>query len=156
MKPLNKSYLRLGWVLLTNGVLAFLLLTGPVRVHHEQQLLYQAMRTTPPTLSYWQDLFAVPWVPILAIVLLVGIVAEARRSVLSPVVNLAPYVVWLIVALWERANVAAEAAPQELYFGKVLLVLPLAVVIAVDLIFYLLAFSRRQAGVGNIGPPSSV
>ena len=49
MKPLNKSYLRLGWVLLTNGVLAFLLLTGPVRVHHEQQLLYQAMRTTPPT-----------------------------------------------------------------------------------------------------------
>ena len=84
--------------------------------------------------------------PILAIVLLVGIVAEARRSVLSPVVNLAPYVVWLIVALWERANVAAEAAPQELYFGKVLLVLPLAVVIAVDLIF----ISLHSAG-GKLG-----
>jgi hypothetical protein len=157
MRRLNRNYWRLGWVFLTNGALTLLLLTAPIRVHHDQQLLSEAMRTTPPASSassYWKELLATPWVPVVALVLLVGIAAEVRRTVLSPIVNLAPYVVWLIVALWERARVAGEATPQELFLGKVLLIIPLVVVIAINLTFYVVAFRRRQAEGGNLGLPS--
>ena len=156
MRRLRRSYWRLGWVLLTNGALILLLLSGPIRAHHDQQLIYESMRTTPPPFSYWEELFATPWVPAIALVLLVAIVAEMSRTVFSPILNLSPYVVWLILALWERARVAGEATPQELYLGKVLLIIPLAVVIAIDLIFYVVAFRRRQAEGGDVGLPSRV
>jgi len=154
MKPLNRNYWRLGWVFLTNGALTLLLLTAPIRAHHDKQLLSEAMRTAPRAYSYWKELLATPWVPVVALVLLVGIAAEVRRTVLSPIVNLAPYVTWLIVALWERARVAGEATPQELFLGKVLLIIPLVVIIAIDLIFYVVAFRRRQAEGGNLDLPS--
>lgn len=156
MKPLNRNYWRLGWVFLTNGALTLLLLTAPIRAHHDEQLLGEAMRTAPPAFSYWKELLATPWVPVVALVLLVGIAAEVRRTVLSPIVNLGPYVVWLIVALWERARVAGEATPQELFLGKVLLIIPLVVVITIDLAFYVVAFRRRQAEGGNLGLPGRV
>jgi hypothetical protein len=145
MRQMNSNYWRLGWVLLTNGALSFLLLTWPIRTHHDQQMLYESMHTTPPPFSYWKELLATPWVPVVALVLLVGIVAEVRRTVFSPILNLAPYAVWLVVALWERARVAGEATPQELFLGKALLIIPLAVIIAIDLIFYLVALRRGQA-----------
>jgi hypothetical protein len=151
MKPLNRNYWRLGWVFLTNGALALLLLTAPIRAHHDKQLLSEAMRTAPRAYSYWKELLATPWVPVVALVLLVGIAAEVRRTALSPIVNLAPYVAWLIVALWERARVAGEATPQELFLGKVLLIILLVVVIAIDLIFYVVAFRRRQAEGRDLG-----
>lgn len=156
MRRLNINYWRLGWILLTNCALALLLLTGPIRTHHDQQMLYESMHTVPPAFSYWKELFATPWVPVVALVLLVGIVAEVRRTVLSPVLNLSPYVVWLIVALLERARVAGAATPQELFLGKVLLIIPLAVVIVVDLIFYAVGLRRGQAQDGNVGLPSRV
>jgi hypothetical protein len=142
MKPLNRSYWRLGWVFLTNGALSLLLLTGPIRVHHDQRILYEAMGTVPPSFSYWKELLATPWVPIVVLVLSIGTVAELRRSVLSPIFTLVPYIAWLIVALCERERVAAEASPQDLFLGKVLLIIPLAVVIAVDVIFYVVALRR--------------
>jgi hypothetical protein len=107
------------------------------------------MGTVPLPFSYWKELFATPWVPILVLVLLIGIVAELRRSVLSPVFTLVPYIAWLIVALCDRARVAAEASPQDLFLGKVLLIIPLAVIIAVDLIFYVAAIRRTQPKATN-------
>jgi hypothetical protein len=123
---LDRDYWRLGWVLLTNCVLAVLLLTGPIRIHHDRQLLYQAIRTTPPPFSYWKEFFTTAWAPLMTLILFIGIVAEVLRSTLSPVLNLAPYVVWLAAALWERARVAGEGTSQELFLGKVLLIIPLA------------------------------
>jgi len=149
MKPLNKNYWRLGWVFLTNGALSLLLLTGPVRVYYDHRILYETMGTVPPPLSYWKELLATPWVPVVVLVLLIGIVAELRRSVLSPIFTLVPYITWLIVALCERARVAAEASPQDLFLGKVLLIIPLAVIIAVDLIFYVTAIRRTQQKAAN-------
>jgi|SRR6516225_8488649 len=156
MRQLNRSYWRLGWILLTNSALSLLLLTGPIRTHQDQQLLYESMHTSPPAYSYWRELAATPWVPVVVIVLLAGIVAELRRTILSPILNLAPYVVWLIVALWERAKVNGEATPQDLFLGKVLLIIPLAVVIAIDLVFYLVALRRMQADGDEMELPSRV
>jgi hypothetical protein len=152
MRRLNRNYWRLGWVLLTNGAVILLLLSGPIRAHHDQQLLYQAMRAAPPPFSYLHEFFSNPWGPVLVVTLVAGIAAELRRTILSALVNLSPYVVWLIVALWERAKVAGEATPYELYLGKVLLIFPLAIVVAIDLIFYAAAFRLRQTQ----GTPSGV
>jgi hypothetical protein len=63
-------------VLLTNGVVIILFLSGPIRAHHEQQLLYQVMRTAAPPFSYIHEFFSDPWRPIIVATLLVGIVAE--------------------------------------------------------------------------------
>lgn len=155
MKRLNRNYWRLGWVLLTNGAVILLLLIGPIRAYHDQQLLNRVMRTTPPAFSYWKELFAAPWVPLMLVVLLVGMLAEVRRTVLSPIFNLAPYAVWLIVALWERAKVVDDAT-HELFLGKVLLIFPLAAVIAVDVIFYVAAFRRTLPEDGDVGVPSHI
>lgn len=147
------NYWRLAWVAITNGALATLLLTGPVRVHHNQQTLSEAMRMPDPTFSYWQQLFTTPWVPVLALVLLVGIAAEALRSALSPIFNVSPYLCWLIVAVWERAKVAAEATPQDLFLGKVLLIFPLAFIAVVDLSFYMVSFRKKTTKRGADLPP---
>jgi hypothetical protein len=158
MTRLNRNYWRLIWVLLTNGVVIFLFLSGPIRAHHEQQLLYQVMRTAAPPFSYIHEFFSDPWRPIIVATLLVGIVAEVRGTILSPIVNLGPYVVWLVMFLWEAVKVAGGATPSEVSPGVivVLIVIPLAVVIAVDLIFYVVAFRRRQAEGGDPGLPSRV
>ena len=150
MKRLNRNYWRHGWILLTNGAVILLFLSGPIRAHHEQQLLHQVMRTAPPPFSYAHEFFANPWGLLLVLTLLGGILAELRRTVLSPIVNLGPYVVWFIVALLEQAKDAGEATPYELSLGKVFLII-LALVIAVDLVFYALAFHRRQAEGDNLG-----
>jgi hypothetical protein len=154
MRRLNRNYWRLGWVLLINGAVILLLLSAPIRVYHDQQLIFGSMGSNPPPFSYWKELFASPWMPVVALVLLVGIVAEVRRTILSPIVNLTPYVIWLIVALWERAQVAGEATSQDLFLGKVLFIFPLTVIIAIDLIFYIAAFRRRKAEGSDLGSPS--
>jgi hypothetical protein len=156
MKKLSRNYWRLGWLLLTNGTVILLILSGPIRAHHDQQLLHHVMRTTPPPFSYVHELFSDPWGPILVVTLLAGIVAELRRTILSPILNISPYVVWLVVALRERAKVAGEATTYELSLGKILLIVPLTVVIAIHLIFYIAAFRRRQAEGGDLNLPSGV
>jgi hypothetical protein len=90
------------------------------------------------------------------VVLLVGILAEMRRTVLSPIIILSPCVVWLAVALWERAKVAGEATPSELFLGEVLLILPLTAVIVVDVIFYVIGFRRTPAKHRDAGFPSHI
>lgn len=155
MRRLNRNYWRLAWLLLTNGVVIFLFLSGPIRAHHEQQLLHQVMRTPPPPFSYVREFFADPWGPLLVLTLLGGILAEVRPTVLSPIFNLGAYVVWFIVALREQAKATGEATPYELSLGKVFLIV-LAVVIVVNLIFYAFAFRRRQAERGDLGLPSRV
>lgn len=156
MKRMNKNYWRLGWVLFTNGAVCLLLLAGPIRAHLDQQLLYQTMRMPPPSFSYLREFFSDPWGPILLGTLLVGIAAELRRLVVSPIVNIGPYMVWLIVALWQRAKVVGEATPYELFVGKVLLIIPLIAVIAVDVVFYIAAFRRGRAEGGDLSLPTRV
>lgn len=145
MRRLNRNYWRLGWVLLVNSAVLVLQLTGPIRAHHDQQLLYQVMRTAPPAFSYSKELFSDPWVPALAVVLLVGIVAEMRRNALSPIFNLAPFAFWLVLAFRD-----------PFYSKQLLLIFPLAMIIVVDLVFYALAFRRRHAEGGDLGLASHV
>ncbi|HYL64438.1 MAG TPA: hypothetical protein VE077_17630 [Candidatus Methylomirabilis sp.] len=106
------------------------------------------MRTALPPFSYVHEFFADLWGPLLVLTLLGGVLAEVRRTVLSPIINVGPYAVWFILALWEHARLAGEATPYELSLGKVLLII-LAVVIGVDLAFYALAFRPRQTEGGD-------
>jgi hypothetical protein len=138
MRRLNRNYWRLGWVLVVNSAVVVLQLTGPVRAYHDQQLLHQAMQTAPPVFSYWKELFSDPWVPVLGLILLVGIVAEVRRNALSPIFNVAPLAFWLVLAFRD-----------SFYSKQLLLIVPLAVVIVVDLVFYALAFRRRRGEDGD-------
>ncbi|HVS89747.1 MAG TPA: hypothetical protein VHF01_16190 [Candidatus Acidoferrum sp.] len=145
MRRISRNYWRLGWVLLVNSAVVVLQLTGPIRAHHDQQLLHQVMRTAPPIFSYWKELFSDPWVPVLAVILLAGIVTEVRRNALSPVINLAPFTFWLVLAF------------RDPFYSKQLLILfSLVMVIVVDLVFYAFAFRRRQAEGGDAGLPSRV
>jgi hypothetical protein len=141
MRKLNRNYFRLGWVLLTNGLVILLFLSGPIRAHHQQQLLYQVMRTPAPPFSYAHEFFADLWGPLLVLTLLGGILAEVLRTVLSPIINLTPYVVWLIVGLWEQTRVAGQATPYEISLGKMFLTI-LAVIIAIDVLIYVIALRR--------------
>lgn len=136
MRRLNRNYWRLGWVLLANSAVVAFQLTAPIRAHHGQQLLYQALRMATPPFSYWKELFSDPWVPVLAAILLAGIVAELRRNLLSPILNLAPFTMWLVLAFRDPA-----------YSKQLLLILPLAVVIATYLAFYIAAFRRTPTSV---------
>jgi len=145
MKRLNRNYWRLGWVLLINSAVMALQLTAPIRGYHNQLLLHQVMRTAPPAFSYWKELFSDPWAPVLAVILLAGIMAEVRRNALSPVFNLAPFAFWLVLAFRD-----------PFYSKQLLLIFPLAVVILVDLVFYALAFRRKQAEGSDLGSPSRV
>lgn len=141
MRRLNRNYWRLGWVVLLNSAVVVLQLTGPVRAYHDQQLLHQAMRTAPPVFSYWKELFSDPWVPVLGVVLLAGIVAEVRRNALSPIPNVAPFAFWLVLALRDT-----------FYSKQLLLVFPLAIVIVIDLLFYALAFRQGRTEGSDLGP----
>jgi hypothetical protein len=142
MRRLNRNDWRLGWVLLANSAVVVLQLTAPIRAHADQRALYEAMRTAVPAFSYWTELFRDPWVPILVAVLIAGAVAEVRRNALSPLLNLAPFAFWLVLAI------------RDPFYSK-LLIAPLAAIIAVDVTFYVVAFRRTHAG-GNLGFPSSV
>lgn len=149
MRRLTRNYWRLAWVLLTNGALILVILSGPVRAHHKQQLLYQVMRTAAPPFSYVHEFFSDPWQPIIVATLMVGIVAELYGTVFSAIVNLCPYVVWLIMFLSEAVQVARGATPSEVSWGviMVLIVIPLAVVVAVNVVFYSFALRRKQTAV---------
>jgi hypothetical protein len=145
MTRLNSNYWRLGWVLLINGGVVASQLTAPIRSRHDQEVLYQAMRVAPPAFSYWNALFSDPWVPVLAVILLAGVVAEVRRNAFSPILNLAPLAFWLVLVLRD-----------PFYSKQLLLILPLAAVIVVDLFFYALAFRRKQREGGDASFPSHV
>jgi hypothetical protein len=155
MRRLNRNYWRLGWVLLTNGGLTLSLLTGPLRVHHDTELLYATIRMATPQFSYWRELFIAPWVPVLALILLLGIVAELRRTVFSSILNMTPYLAWLSVALWDRTKFTGEVDPQELFLNKLLLII-LTMVVVTDLIFYLAAFRRTAEKSPKIGFSSHI
>lgn len=135
MRRLNKNYWRLGWVLTVNIAVLVLQLTGPIRAYHDQQVISESLRTPPPSFSYWKGLVMDPWVPVLALILLTGIVTEIRRNVLSPILNLAPFVMWMILALRD-----------PFYSRQGLIIFPLVTIIAIDLIFYSFAF-RVQGSV---------
>jgi hypothetical protein len=132
MRRLSRNYWRLGWVLLINGAMVILQLTAPIRLYNDQQALHQVIRTAAPAFSYWKELFVDPWVPALAVTLLAGILGELLGSVLSPILNLAPFIFWLILIF--RNPSSGEQA---------LLIFPLVMIIAADVVFYALAFRRR-------------
>jgi hypothetical protein len=144
VRKLNRNYWRLGWILLTNGAVIILFLSGPIRTHHQQQLLYQAMRTAPPRFSYLHEFFADPWGPLLVFALLAGVLAEARRTVLSPILNLGPYAAWFVAGLWEHAKAAGEATTYEISLGRVFLAV-LAFIIAIGSLFYAIALRRTTS-----------
>ncbi|MGA3292823.1 MAG: hypothetical protein ABSE45_02435 [Candidatus Acidiferrales bacterium] len=147
MKKLGRSYWRLGWILLTNGAICLLLLSAPIRWRHNQLMLYSVMRTTPPAFSYWKELSADRWAVVVLLILLTGILAEVRRTVLAPIVNLGFYVVYFGLILFEQAKAAFQRSPQDVTLGFVLIVfvIPLLVIIAVDLALYIPALRRSSA-----------
>jgi hypothetical protein len=147
MKKLGRNYWRLGWILVTNGTICLLLLSTPIRWRHNQLMLYSVMRTTPSAFSYWKELLTDPWSAVVASILLVGIVAEVRRTVLGPIVNLGFYVVYLGLILFEQLNAAYHGTPQDMTLGFVMIVfvIPLLVIIAVDLALYIPALRRLSA-----------
>jgi hypothetical protein len=146
MRKLNRSYWRLGWISLTNVAVICLFLGGLVHQRHDELLLYRAMRTTPPAFSYVHEFFSDLWRPVIVITLLVGILAEVRRTVLGPILNLGLYIVWFIVFSWNAVEVATGATPSEVTPSviMVLTVIPLAVVIGVDLFFYIPAVRQLR------------
>jgi hypothetical protein len=144
MKQLSRSYWRLAWVLFTNGAVILLFLLGPIRAHHEQEILYQVMRTAAPPFSYIREFFSDVWRPTIVAVLLAGIVAEFLRSALSSILNVGPYALWLVISSWQAARVEMGRTPSEVSPGVIvlLMVVPLAAVVAVGLVFYITAFRR--------------
>jgi hypothetical protein len=100
-------------------------------------VLYQSLHTPLPAFSYWKELLNDPWAPVLAAILLAGVVAEVRRNALSPILNLGPFVLWLVLALNDRA-----------YSTQPLLILPLVMVIGIESVFYIAAFRRRGESSG--------
>jgi hypothetical protein len=157
MNRLPRSYWRLAWVLLTNGAVTLLFLLGPIRAHHEQEMLYQVMRTAAPPFSYLREFFAEVWTPIIVFVLLAGIVAELFRSAISSILNVGPYALWFIISAWQVIRIEMGRAPSEVSPGVLLalMVVPLAVVVAIGLGFYVIAFRRRRGG-GTAAVPSSI
>jgi hypothetical protein len=147
MRKLKENYWRSVWVLLTNGLVILLFLSGPIRSHHQQELIYQAMRTAPPTFSYFREFFSDPWRPTIVTILTLGIVADFFRSILSPIFNLGIYLVWLVMFLWEEAKVVRGATPSEVSPGLiiVLFIIPLVAVFGVNLGFYAHALRRADA-----------
>jgi hypothetical protein len=146
VRKLNRSYWRLGWIVLTNLAVICLFLGGMVHQRHDELLLYQAMRTTPPAFSYVHEFFSDRWRPVIVITLLVGILAEVRRTILSPILNLGLYIVWFIVFSWDAIEVATGATPSEVSASLILVltVIPLAVVIGIDLFFYIPALRQLR------------
>ena len=110
-------------------------------------MLYSVMRTTPPAFSYWKELSADRWAVVVLLILLTGILAEVRRTVLAPIVNLGFYVVYFGLILFEQAKAAFQRTPQDVTLGFVLIVfvIPLLVIIAVDLALYIPALRRPSA-----------
>jgi len=142
MNRLNRNYWRLGWILFTNTALVVLLLIAPIRARHDRELLYQAVRMAPPPFSYLHEFLDDPWGLVVVLTLLAGILAEMRRWIVSSILNLGPYVVWLLFALWARARVEENTPPYELFLGMVLFIIPLTTVVAVNLAFYAVALIR--------------
>jgi hypothetical protein len=138
MRKLNRNYWRLGWILLTNGSWVLLFLSGPIRAYYQEERLYQVLRTPSQPFSYVHQYFSDPWMPLLVLALLGGIFAEVRRNVFSPIINLVPYLVWFIVGLREQIRVAGEVTLYEASWEKIFLAI-LAVIIAIDAFFYVIA-----------------
>jgi hypothetical protein len=109
-------------------------------------MLYQVMRTAAPPFSYIHEFFSDTWRPIIVGVLLAGIVAEFLRSALSSILNVGPYVLWLVISSWQALRVAMGGTPSEVSPGVIvaLVIIPLALVVAVYLTFYVIAFRRWQ------------
>jgi hypothetical protein len=116
-----------------NTTVVLLELTAPIRSYHDQQLVSQAMRTAPAAFSYCRELFLYPWRPVLVVILLVGIVAEARRYAFSPILNLVPFTLWLILALRD-----------PFYNKQGLIILPLVIIIVIDAALYIAALRPGQ------------
>jgi hypothetical protein len=149
VKRLGTNYWRLSWIVLTNGVLVFPFFAAPLWERRTELSLHRVGVALPP-FSYWRQLFASPWwLQLGVLVLLVGIVAELRRSILSPIFNLGLYVAGLILALLGQATDIVRGTQREVSPGVVLLfgIVPFALIVAVDAAFYVHAFRRiRRQG----------
>ena len=139
---LDKNYWRTGWVLCTNGLLTSLLLIGPIRAHHNQQLLHQVVGTATPVFSYWKELFSDPLTPMTAAVLMAGIILEFRRNLFSPLFNLGPYAAWLISLLKAKIQQGSDA---EVALSLRIFLIPLLMIIVIDSTFYFYALWKLRA-----------
>ena len=146
MRKLSRNYWRLAWIVLTNIGVICLFVGGLIRERHDELLLYRAGRMVPPAFSYVHAFISDPWRVIPVVMLLGGIFAELRRTILSPILNLSLYVVWFVVFSWDAVEVSIGATPSEMAPSLIwaLTVIPLAVVVGVDLFFYIPALRQLR------------
>jgi hypothetical protein len=142
VKRLGRNYWRLGWIVLTNGVLVFPFFMAPLWQRRTELSLHRVGVVLPP-FSYWRQLFASPWwLQVGVLILLVGIVAELRRSIVSPIFNLSPYVAGVVLAVLGQAADLMRGTHREVSPGAVLLfgIAPFALIAAINAAFYVHAF----------------
>jgi len=155
MKKLRRSPSRLVWVVATNSAAILLLLLNTIRAFNEHKMLYQAMRTATPPFGYVHEIFSDVWTLAIVGTLAAGIVAESLRSTWSLILNLGPFALCLAISCWQMIGLAKDKTPSDVSPELVvlLLVIPLAVVVAVSAAFYIVAFRHREAAdVGaNVG-----
>jgi hypothetical protein len=141
MRKLTKNDWRLEWVLLVNGVIILLLVTSPIWEYHKETQIFQALRTAQPPFAFWGAFFKSVWPPIFTALMLVGILAEARRSILSPILNVVPFLAPLIWGGvdWVRSH---GSYPGERSLGLAVGVV-LFVVGLVNAVFYAVTSAKR-------------
>ena len=122
MRVLPKSFSRTAWVVVTNGLLLFGVLTGR------------------PSLSNG----------VVAAALSVGILLEFAGNAAAALLNVVSFLYVPVFWLWEREHDANfEDHPGEYGLTLVLFVIPCLVIVAVNVFFYVPPLLRWRRGRGT-------
>jgi hypothetical protein len=134
MRRLSKNRWRTGWILSLNSAIIVLLFTAPIYEYHNEGQIFHAMGTAQPPFSFWAAIFANVWTPVFLGAMALGILAEMRRSIFSPILNLLPFAALLVWAAadWVRSRGSYEG---ERSLG-LLVILPACLVVLVNAISY--------------------
>ena len=117
MRALPRSSFRTAWVLVTNGLLLYGLLTG-----------------TPGSTPWWTRISN----GLTAVALSAGILLECASSAAAAPLNVASFLYVPLFWVWGRMHDAnPEEHPRESVFTLVLFVIPCLVIVAVNLFFYM-------------------
>lgn len=95
MRRLHQNTWRLSWVLFVNTTIIVLLVTALIREYRAQGQIFKALGRPEPSILSWSSVSS-PWTLLLIVMLVLGMLAELRRSILSLLFNLIPFVAVLI------------------------------------------------------------